>query len=117
MPYKDISKQREAEHRYYLKNKPEVRDRSKESWRMNVERNKEFVAEYLRTHHCVDCGESNPIVLDFDHVRGNKVYTISWLRKKPFSLKRIQEEIDKCEVRCSNCHRIVTFNRKQCGNK
>ena len=38
---------------------------------------KTFVQEYLSTHPCVDCGETNPIVLEFEHVRGKKKASIS----------------------------------------
>lgn len=74
--------------------------------------NKQYVAYYLKTHHCVDCGESNAIVLDFDHVRGKKICNISNLTKNKSGLGRLKAEIEKCEVRCSNCHRIATYQRR-----
>lgn len=61
---------------------------------------------------CVDCGNDNPIVLDFDHVRGKKVNNVSRMVAKCLSWQSILDEIDKCEVRCANCHRIVTHNRR-----
>jgi hypothetical protein len=70
------------------------------------ERNMLFLLEHLGTHSCVDCGESDPIVLDFDHVRGEKLYDVSSMAS--YSLETLQAEIDKCEVRCANCHRRKT---------
>lgn len=63
-----------------------------------------YVFQYLQTHPCVDCGNADPYVLTFDHVSGNKRKHISTMVREGFSLETIQEEIDKCEVRCANCH-------------
>jgi|HubBroStandDraft_1064217.scaffolds.fasta_scaffold01201_19 hypothetical protein len=68
------------------------------------ERNARIVWEYLLQHPCVDCGERDPIVLEFDHVQGNKVNLISVLIHR-CSKGTLQLEIEKCEVRCANCHR------------
>lgn len=65
-----------------------------------------YVLDYLKTHPCVDCGEHDPVVLEFDH-RENKLEAISTLMQDS-SIKRIQEEIDKCDIRCANCHRRKT---------
>jgi predicted HNH restriction endonuclease len=75
------------------------------------ERNRTFVTDYLSTHPCVDCGNSDIRVLEFDHVRGKKLINVSHAIKRTWSLKKLSEEIDKCEVRCANCHRIVTKER------
>ena len=72
------------------------------------ERNRNFIASYLTSHACVDCGESDTVVLDFDHVRGEKLYNISQMVAERCSIKTIEAEIAKCEVRCSNCHRRKT---------
>ena len=57
---------------------------------------------------CVDCGyDANPVALDFDHVRGEKLFGIGLGVK--MGIKRLQAELDKCVVRCANCHRIRTF--------
>lgn len=58
---------------------------------------------------CIDCGERDPIVLDFDHKNGiTKLFTISSARAKLLSLEKIKAEIAKCDIRCSNCHRRRT---------
>lgn len=68
--------------------------------------NRKRIYEYLSQHPCVDCGESRPVVLEFDHVRGVKRMAVASMTR--YSWKSISEEISKCEVRCANCHRIKT---------
>jgi hypothetical protein len=69
--------------------------------RRYLERHRAFVSEYLLTHPCVDCGETNRMVLEFDHVR-DKIDEVSRLVGSP--VRRLTAEIQKCEVRCANCH-------------
>lgn len=61
--------------------------------------------EYLQQQSCVDCGESRWYVLDFDHINGKKLGNISNMVSQGLSWIKIKEEIDKCQVRCANCHR------------
>lgn len=61
---------------------------------------------------CVDCGERDPVVLDFDHLR-DKEFDISQSPAR-YSWDRIEAEIQKCEVVCANCHRRRTHTRR-CG--
>lgn len=70
-------------------------------------RNSQFVWDYLLQHPCVDCGENDPIVLEFDHLR-DKTCAISVLAQYCSSISKIEEEIAKCEVRCAHCHRRKT---------
>jgi hypothetical protein len=72
-----------------------------------LERNRLFVLDFLISRCCVDCGEKDPIVLDFDH-KSDKENSISRLIRKLCCLKTLQKEIDKCEIRCANCHRRKT---------
>ena len=71
---------------------------------------KKMLAEIKRASGCVDCGENNHIVLDFDHLRDKK-YNVSRMIHDGFSWKAIKREIAKCEVVCANCHRIRTHCR------
>lgn len=70
-----------------------------------VERNALAVYNYLCNHSCEKCGESDPIVLDFHHYNNDKKYSISKMIINCKSLDSILEEINKCSVLCSNCHR------------
>jgi hypothetical protein len=78
--------------------------------RVNTE-NKRRLYAYLSSHPCVDCGESDIRVLEFDHVLGNKTLDIARLLDRAISWSKIEVEIAKCEVRCANCHRIKTLER------
>lgn len=79
--------------------------RFKEMINLNQERIREYIWAYKSKNHCVDCGEKNPIVLQFDHRSdSNKISEVCNLK----SLDKIKEEILKCDIRCANCHTIKT---------
>jgi hypothetical protein len=72
-------------------------------------RYRQRLAAYLRDHPCVDCGETDLRVLDFDHRDDEpKVADVTRLVAAHASWRRIQAEIEKCDVRCANCHRRRT---------
>ena len=112
MAYKNPEDQKKAQKRHYQKHKKKIIARSRESNKVRIKRNKEYILTVKSESGCVDCGESNPLVLDFDHVRGEKFGNVSDLARQAYSIKKIQKEIEKCETRCANCHRIVTYNRR-----
>jgi|SRR5579859_3988807 len=101
--------------RWYQENK-EVQKRSASSRRKRVVReNKESIKEYLRVHPCIDCGESDIVVLHFDHVRGKKRGNVCAMVQNGCSWKTILKEIAKCEVRCANDHmRKTAREQKSC---
>jgi len=71
-----------------------------------------FLAEYLRENPCIDCGETDIRVLEFDHRPGEqKLKMISALVAEPASLPKLLREIAKCDVVCANCHRRRTSTR------
>ena len=89
MPYKDPKQQKAWQHARYLRLRKEKRA---------------VVDEHFSSHHCVDCGESDRIVLEFDHVRGTKYKDVSQMLIHNYSIEDVRKEIAKCEVRCANCH-------------
>lgn len=71
------------------------------------------IADAERDRPCADCGGSFPLLcMDFDHVRGEKRSAISNLVWEGASVQALKDEIAKCEVVCSNCHRIRTEARR-----
>ena len=65
----------------------------------------QLVEEHLNAHPCVDCGEDDMDVLDFDHVRGEKLFTIKRMLWLGVPTELLVTEIAKCDIRCANCHR------------
>lgn len=69
-----------------------------------------LIAAEKNERRCMDCNMLWPhVALDFDHVEGIKIVEIS--RAKRQTLSKVMAEIDKCDLICSNCHRIRTWNR------
>ena len=66
-----------------------------------------YVFEYLKKHPCVDCGESNVLALEFDHIHSKK-FDIGNALNTSKGMKLVKAEMKKCVVRCSSCHRIKT---------
>src|SRR4029077_2631271 len=65
-----------------------------------------FISELRKDLKCSLCGENHPATLDFHHSNPkDKDFTISEACKGGFSIEKIKEEIAKCIVLCSNCHR------------
>jgi hypothetical protein len=112
MPYKNKEDQKRVSRIHYEKNKSDYIKRASENNKKTIEKCKKLVLEYLLKHPCVDCGECDPIVLEFDHTEGNKFGNIADIVGKALGLRRLKEEIAKCEVRCANCHRRITHKRR-----
>lgn len=90
---------------WYERNKVERRKQIHARRAVQTKMGRAHVRAYLELHACVDCPESDSVVLDFDHVRGEKKKSVSDLVATGYSLTAIDDEIAKCEVRCANCHR------------
>jgi hypothetical protein len=73
------------------------------------QRGRERILVYLRGHPCVDCGEADPVVLQFDHRDpAAKSADVGDLLRRRVAWAKIQAEIDKCVVRCANDHQRRT---------
>lgn len=117
MPYKDPEKERASKRLHYLRNKEEYIQRAKAHDGVRKARVRELL-EVEKAKPCMDCGGSFPAcAMDFDHVRGKKVRDISNCVVNAWSVERVKEEIAKCDLVCSNCHRIRTFRRREAARK
>jgi transcription elongation factor Elf1 len=96
---------------HYLRNRPEYIAREVDRTRRRRTENRRLMRAYLRVHPCVDCGESDIVTLQFDHRdRATKRQDVALLVVgKPWSA--VSTEIEKCDVRCANCHRKRTASQ------
>ena len=80
--------------------------RNNDSYRAENQRR---LVEYLIDHPCRDCGERDPLVLDFDHRDPEvKRVEVANLIRHAASWTKVYAEIENCDVRCANCHRRRT---------
>jgi hypothetical protein len=103
---------RSAYHReHYLANKQRYVDQAlarKQALRL---KRTTYLLDYFASHPCADCGEADPVVLEFDHLDADaKSFNIG--QSLPYrNWQSILDEIEKCEVVCANCHRRRTALR------
>ena len=99
-------KEKKIEEFYFIKNNPlyTCKECQKEKEHFKYIKKIEQINQYKQTLSCKKCGESRFYLLDFHHKDPNlKDYTISDNLRANF--ETIQQEIDKCDVLCANCHR------------
>ncbi len=97
---------KEFQKEYYIANKEKVIKNSTKQRERSRIKMREFLISYLESHPCAHCGESDIVVLEFDHLT-NKLNNISTLMKNA-AIKKLKAEILKCQVLCANCHRRKT---------
>ena len=99
----------EYHHGHYVANRAAYVRQARERKRVLAEERTAYLFDYFVEHPCADCGESDPVVLEFDHLR-DKAFNIG--RALAYrSWAAILEEIAKCDVVCANCHRRRTARR------
>jgi hypothetical protein len=106
MPHKEREKKNEYQRKYFQKGGPghkkqmlRIKNRKKEIH--------DWIQRYKENLQCERCPESHPACLDFHHKDPKeKDIEISLIAvRKGWAIKRIMEEIEKCEILCANCHR------------
>lgn len=113
MPYKDLTKRREY-HKAYMQNyvlNPIKRANKNRMANRRATEIRRWLDTYKLNAGCVDCGyKEHHAALHFDHVRGEKKLNVSFAK----SIAQAKTEIEKCEVRCANCHAVKTFKFYPC---
>jgi hypothetical protein len=84
--------------------------------KVRIESRRKEVDKIKLAAGCSRCGyKEHPAALDFDHLPGTVKYmNVSMMFT--CSRQKVMEEISKCQVLCSNCHKIITWERNRNGN-
>lgn len=102
---RDCSKNRSRQ--YYSDNKDVHYKKTYNAKQERIGKNQEYIKTLLHLKGCFDCGEKDPVVLEFDHLVDKK-FNISKMLNSGYSLQSLKKEIAKCAIRCANCHRRKT---------
>lgn len=71
-----------------------------------------YIQEVKTGVPCADCKEIYPYwMMEFDHLRDKSFTIATVVYQLKISLERLKEEIAKCEIVCSNCHKNRTHWR------
>ena len=108
MPFKDKDKQRASWRKYYYANKEKVAVQR----RRQIQKAHDFVDRYKKKG-CEKCGIKHEAVIDFHHKDPSKKKgNISIWSKQGYGIDTLRKEIEKCNILCSNCHRILHWEER-----
>lgn len=97
--------------KHFDDNKDYYREKQKRRRRKIKKRIREIILS-AKDVPCIDCNKTFHFsAMDFDHVKGKKLFNIAYAVRLQVTTKTLLEEISKCEVVCANCHRIRTYKR------
>ncbi|MEA2452920.1 MAG: hypothetical protein QOG04_1630 [Actinomycetota bacterium] len=101
---------RAAYHRdHYQRNKQRYIAKASARTQRIVKERTEYLIAFFKEHPCADCGESDPVVLEFDHLDEKAFGIAAGMRSRNWDA--VLAEMEKCEVVCANCHRRRTSRR------
>lgn len=98
---------------HYRDNIDDYVARTKKNTARYKEEGRNLIYEFKLSNPCTSCGESNPIVLEFDHIDPKtKRNDVSTMATHGYSIESIEKEIEKCIILCANCHRQKTAKQQ-----
>ncbi len=114
--HKENPEKKRATSRKWQKENPERYKATMRKWY-----NEKSIHAWIKTKYenipCIDCnGVFIFIAMDFDHrPEETKLFVISTFDSKAqtaTNIAKVEKEIAKCDLVCSNCHRVRTWDRK-----
>jgi len=122
MPYKNIEDHKAYQKKYqkewYKKNKKKHIKNSSILRDKYMKIGYEYINRFKTINGCAKCSECHVACLEFHHRdSAEKDFEISWAIKNGYSLKRIKQEMKKCDVLCSNCHKKLHWEERESNKK
>ncbi|MDQ4131825.1 MAG: hypothetical protein M3179_01155 [Actinomycetota bacterium] len=99
----------EYKQEHYAANRQRYIDRAAARRRVLLQERVRYLMEYFQSHPCVDCGETDPLVLEFDHLADKAFDIARGIRDRNW--ETVLKVMAKCDVVCANCHRRRTIRR------
>lgn len=93
---------------HYAGNKQYYFDKAKRNDAKYLQRIREWLLAYFKEHPCIGCGETDLVVLEFDHRDGEEKEAEIGKLLSSHNFSKLKREILKCDVRCANCHKRRT---------
>lgn len=119
VPFKDPQKRKEYQRKYHSRWYQSNGERRRKQVNARRRRTREWIHDLKSEGECVECGLSGsiaPWALDYHHLDGTvKDASVSYLVGNGYGRKRIEKEIEKCELICSNCHRTRHYQEYKAG--
>ena len=94
---------------HYAANRRRYIDAAQARKRVVIRERVMILVQFLRSHPCADCGETDPVVLEFDHLADKSFDMSRGVRDRNWDA--VLREMAKCDVVCANCHRRRTARR------
>lgn len=111
MPHSDPARGREWRRGWWANLSPERRREKADVANRRATAIRRWLDAYKMAAGCIDCGyKKHHAALHFDHVAGDKILNVCNAK----SIAQAQREIEKCVVRCANCHAEKTFTLYPC---
>lgn len=109
----NINKEHKKEYaQKYYKDSPRAKVARQKEWGTKWNGVREWLMALKGQNPCADCNKIyHYAIMDLDHVYGEKCFNIASVMGAAISDDVLLEEIQKCELVCSNCHRIRTWKR------
>jgi hypothetical protein len=109
MPHKDPEAARAWRRKWWAAS-PAMREKQNARSRVMKAKINSMLRDHKLAAGCADCGYSNHhAALEFHHVGDDKEINLSFAK----SIAQAKREMAKCEVLCSNCHRLRHWNENE----
>lgn len=78
-----------------------------------MEKRAQWYTEHITQLQCIKCGENHRACLDFHHRDRSQKDRVISVALRQFGPAKLEAEMAKCDVLCSNCHRKLHYEERE----